>query len=409
MKAFPSPCTHLSKLLTRYENVSLTAPGAIKNGGSVMSKKDNSPSIEKHDSKLNIFQRMIEVQKLVQSVDKNETVKMSETDKGYKAVTHDDVAAALHLPLAQCGVFMLPDIESFETTQFDKVNRYGSPVTWYRTDIKILVKWVNVDNPEDFITSRGAAFALDTSDKSFAKAYSLALKIVLLKVHLLESRDGEEQRPFDEQNAQQKQKNNQNQNQQSQPPKAKDEQRENKPQAPGDVIYPFESSIKGKKIGDVDSETLQKASAWLKGELAKDPKPKNVKQIAFIYAQVKAVLIDRNPPPPDDIPENINATTGEFLPEDESQKSPDVENESQDTGAKAPDPSDYVLPKIEGLDLGDLPGKRLGQISEKELRLVVRTLDAEMKKGPKSGLSTAVGFEIRNQITTFFKSMDMSL
>ena len=186
-------------------------------------------------------------------------------------------------------------------------------------------------------------------------------------------------------------------------------QAENKPQAPADVIYPFESSIKGKKIGDVDSETLQKASAWLKGELAKDPKPNNLKQIAFIYAQVKAVLIDRNPPPPDDIPENINATTGEFLPEDESQKSPDVENESQDTGAKAPDPSDYVIPKVEGLDLGDLTGKRLGQISEKELRAVVKEIDASMKKGPGKGVSAFDGYGIRNAIVSFFKSMDMSL
>lgn len=157
------------------------------------------------NTSLNIYQRMIAVQKAVKTVLKNETVKMSENDKGYKAVTHDDVAAVLHLPLAEAGIVLLPDIEKYSTSSFDKVNQWGKTVTWYRTDIDITCKWINADKPEDFITSKGAAFALDTSDKSFAKAYSLAMKIVLLKVHLLESKDGEENRPFDEHNTPDKQ------------------------------------------------------------------------------------------------------------------------------------------------------------------------------------------------------------
>ena len=148
----------------------------------------------------NIYQRFIEVQKRVTSVNKNETVKMFENDKGYKAVSHDDVASALHGPLADAGIVMIPDVAAYENTSFEKPNKYGTMVTWYRTDIKIVVKWINADDPNDFFISQGAAFALDTSDKSFAKAYSLALKIVLLKVHLLESRDDEEQRPYDQQN-----------------------------------------------------------------------------------------------------------------------------------------------------------------------------------------------------------------
>lgn len=368
-----------------------------------MSKKqDNAPAIqENHDPKKNIFQRMIEVQKLVTSVDKNETVKMHENDRGYKAVTHDDVAAALHLPLAQCGVFMLPDIEKYETSSFDKVNQYGKSVTWYRTDIEIKVQWINVDKPEEFITSKGAAFALDTSDKSFAKAYSLALKIVLLKVHLLESRDGEEQRPFDEQNNENKKgKGNQNQDQNNnQQSKPQGEQKPKDPVSPKDVVMPF-GQAQGKKLGDLDTATLEKAAGWLKSEMAKDPKPKNIKQIAFIYAQVKAVLIDRNPPPPqkDDIPENMNQSTGEVPPEDESQLFP-----PDDTSGPSID--DYMIPKgiLPALDgIAEIPLKK---ISEKELRAVQKILDDEMKKGPKSNISTVVGFEIRNKITEFFKSM----
>lgn len=151
-------------------------------------------------SEKNIYQRFIEVQKKVKSVQKSETVKMNERDKGYKAVSHDDVAALLHLPLAEAGIVLLPTVKSYSTDTFEitkKGDRGEYVQRWYRTDIEITVKWINADKPDEFIESMGAAFALDTSDKSFAKAYSLALKIVLLKVHLLESRDGEEERVFE--------------------------------------------------------------------------------------------------------------------------------------------------------------------------------------------------------------------
>lgn len=376
-----------------------------------MSKKDTATPIAKaeikenqtkHDPSLNIFQRMIEVQKLVTTVDKNSTVKMSENDRGYKATTHDDVAGALHLPLAQCGVFMLPDIEKYTVSQFDKANQWGKIVTWYRTDMDILVKWINVDKPEEFITSKGASFALDTSDKSFAKAYSLALKIVLLKVHLLESRDGEENRPFDEANGGEKAgkgEPRQNNQRQEQGPKPQTQTQEK--QAPKDIVYPFESSIKGKKIGDVESATLDKAKDWLKSEMAKEPKVADHKRKAFIYSQVKAVLLERNPtpPPPDDIPENNLNQTPTSNPEDESQLFPP---DDADTG---PSVDDYEIPKglIPALD--DLAGRPLKKISEGELREAIKIIDTEMKKGPNGGLSAAVGFEVRGKINEFFKSM----
>lgn len=387
-----------------------------KDNASAISAKDQNAIKEKHDPSLNIFQRMIEVQKLVQTVDKNSTVKMSENDKGYKATTHDDVAAALHLPLAQCGVFMLPDIEKYSVSSFEKANQWGKVVTWYRTDMDIIVKWINVDKPEDVITSKGAAFALDTSDKSFAKAYSLALKIVLLKVHLLESRDGEENRPFDEANGGEKfgKGENRQNNSQNQKPKNDAPPKPKEALAPKDVIYPFESSIKGKKIGDVETATLEKASGWLKEQMALEPKPKKMSQIAFIYSQVKAVLIDRNPPAPDpkdDIPENVDPKTGEVadpFPPDDVQFTPEEGSQERQTKKNQPDPADYVIPQIKGLELSDLVGKPLKKISEGELRAAIKMIDSHMKTVPPP---TNIGeiFTVRTSITSFLNSVGVSL
>jgi len=103
------------------------------------------------------------------------------------------------LPLAEAGIILLPNVIDHKFTEFEiekKGDRGNYKQYWYRTDLKIKVKWINADNPSDFIESDSAAFALDTSDKGFAKAYSLALKIALLKVHLLESYDEEEKREF---------------------------------------------------------------------------------------------------------------------------------------------------------------------------------------------------------------------
>lgn len=266
----------------------------------------------------NIYQRMVEVQKVVTSVQKNEVVKMHDNDRGYKAVTHDDVAAALHKPLADCGVFMLPDIESFETTQFDKTNQYGKTVTWYRTDIKILVKWVNVDSPEDFIQSRGAAFALDTSDKSFAKAYSLALKIVLLKVHLLESRDGEEERIFENEQGHQTQKNQPPKNTQKQqappapkaqsatkpapkvdeltqpfPPDETAKPQDEKvidPKDPGEFVVLFGNKTTGKKIRQIDEATLKEMLKYTEGQLKIVPPVNNMNHLFQFQMDAKKFL-----------------------------------------------------------------------------------------------------------------------
>lgn len=392
-----------------------------------MSKKDSTQSIaqnqepvpkQKHDSTLNIYQRMIEVQKLVTTVDKNSTVKMSDNDKGYKATTHDDVAGALHLPLAQCGVFMLPDIVSFKTEQFDKVNQWGKTVTWYRTDLEILVKWINVDKPDDFITAKGASFALDTSDKSFAKAYSLALKIVLLKVHLLESRDGEENRPFDEANGGDKAGKGESKKPQSpsnqQAPATKSQTPPTLPKekvavAPKDVIYPFESSIKSQKIGDVDTATLEKAKAWLKSQMALDPKPANMAQIAFIYSQVKAVLIERTPPEPPPEPAKAPEETPDLFPPDDIQFTPEEGSQERQTKRNQPDPAEYVIPNIKALDdVSEFFGKPLGKIGEGDLRKIVKALDSVMKTvPPPSNLGELFG--VRTSISSFFISMGLKL
>jgi len=360
----------------------------------------------------NIYQRILEVQKLVTTVDKNTTVKMSENDRGYKATTHDDVAGALHLPLAQCGVVMLPDIVSYQTNSFDKTNQYGKIVTWYRTDLEILVKWINADKPDDFFTSRGASFALDTSDKSFAKAYSLALKIVLLKVHLLESRDNEESRPFDEANGgvngsheapRQQVKNEQPLAKEKKAPKIVD---------PGDYPMPTGSKdVKGKKLKDLPVETIHSIRTWCQSELETNPKNLDAKLLlGKVMLYINAAGLDNPPPPP---PDKMPA------PEDESQENPKDElvgaaedllkaldaHESKSIRTKENDPADFVIKLALGDDI-EVLGKPLKMIPEKNIKKYLKAVEAAMLVTPRPGNLTEL-LEIKGQIGQFLRSMEI--
>lgn len=311
-------------------------------------------------SQLNIYQRLIEVQKKVLSVQKNETVKMYENDKGYKAVTHDDVAAALHLPLAEAGIVLLPNVISYTATEFDVTkakNGQSYVQKWYRTDIEVNVQWVNADNPDDRVGSTGHAFALDTSDKSYAKAYSLALKVILLKFHLLESRDGEESREFEKDQARQ-QAVNKNTNRGIVHSK--------------DFVMPI-GQVKGKKLGDLTAEQLIGIRKWTRSQFKLNPKPQNISQISDIHNHVKKLMGERSIEMPPEEPENP------FEQFAETEEKPPIENKAPDD-----DIGDYVIklntiPEIEGLR-----GQKLKSIPDDILADVVKILDAEMQKIPKA-------------------------
>lgn len=348
----------------------------------------------------NIYQRMADVQKKVQTVFKNETVKMYENDKGYKAVTHDDVAAALHTPLAECGIFMLPDVLDYSTTQFDKENQYKKNVTWYRTDIKIKCKWINIDKPDDFIESSGGAFALDTSDKSYAKAYSLALKIILLKVHLLESKDGEEQRPFDEQNGNNKQANQQQRQQnQSQNSVNSKQQSGQRHQTQGEQHQASQTNKTNQTTSNMsppkmtEDQSEQIANLMIKHSL--DGKDIENFFLTAFAAKTDAVTFGQA----DYLIKMLAVDVFSSL--DLSLAAGDLKAKRE---ARNQDPADYVIDdRI--LSEGYLfKGKKLRQIDEKSIKAFIEATDQDLKSEPKPPEYKLI-FEANFKAKSFLKSM----
>lgn len=270
---------------------------------------------EKSSQVKNVYQRLIEVQKVVQSVKKNETVETGQ-GKSYKGVSHDDVAALLHMPLAEAGIAVIPTVTDSITTEFELKNKYGDIKKWYKTDLQINVKYVNVDDPEDFFESNGKAFAIDSGDKGPAKAYSLALKIILLKVHMLESYDQEEQRNFENENEKENQKKPIEKSSQLEKPKAKpknfapqsqshpetevqrfaDEtpppppQDHKKKDDPGHYVIPFGQNIAGKRVSELNETTLKEVLKWCEGQMKLSPPAKGLAVIIETQSKIKAFL-----------------------------------------------------------------------------------------------------------------------
>lgn len=94
----------------------------------------------------------------------------------YRFVGHDQVTAKVHPLLVKHGIAILPSIE--------KIEQSGN-----RTEVHLLVVFINSDCPTDCFTVRFVGYGIDSGDKGPGKAISYAYKYALLKVFCLETGD----------------------------------------------------------------------------------------------------------------------------------------------------------------------------------------------------------------------------
>ena len=144
----------------------------------------------------NLHQKINDIQKEVKSVFKGSRVSITQ-NSSYQAVSHDDVAALLHIPMAEAGIAVEVSMDSCEVVTVVKKTEYQGKVEEklsYMAKVCMLVTFVNSDNPEDRYIAKSFAYAFDSGDKAVGKACSMAVKYVYLKNFNLESTDDEESR-----------------------------------------------------------------------------------------------------------------------------------------------------------------------------------------------------------------------
>lgn len=145
--------------------------------------------IENTTVSLNIYQRIHAVMKEVSYVQKGE----KKVDDKYKFVSHDRVAEIVHEQAVKHGFIIVPDVVESSVEAYkavDKYNKDSGIKDIYIARVRINLRFINIDDPEDYFESKGwAGMGIDPQDKAVGKAISYAIKYGLLKVFVLETGD----------------------------------------------------------------------------------------------------------------------------------------------------------------------------------------------------------------------------
>ncbi len=130
--------------------------------------------------KLNIYQRLHEVMKAINYVQKES----KKVNNQYTFVSHDAVTAKIRQPLIDNGILPI-------------VRVVGHKQDGNRTEANIEVDFVNIDVPEERVTVPAFGYGIDPQDKGPGKAISYAFKYAVLKTFALETGDDPEKDMID--------------------------------------------------------------------------------------------------------------------------------------------------------------------------------------------------------------------
>ena len=140
-------------------------------------------------SALNIYQKLNEVRKVVEYIQK-EAKKPGGLP--YSAVRHDQVNEKLRPALIEQGIIAEPHLIKGKSVATGKATRSGSPFIRYEAVYDI--HFVNCDNPTERAIVTISAHAEDEGDKAPGKAISYAVKYAELKLFNISTGDDDEAR-----------------------------------------------------------------------------------------------------------------------------------------------------------------------------------------------------------------------
>lgn len=154
-------------------------------------------------SALNIHQRMAAITAELQTVAKNLNVETGK-GKGYKAVSERDVIDAVKPLEAKHGVYSYPASRRvLESAALESENEYNGRVTKKTTffeRIETVYRFVNTDDPTDFIETTTFAEGIDSQDKGSGKAMTYGDKYALMKAYKISTGDDPDQTASEETN-----------------------------------------------------------------------------------------------------------------------------------------------------------------------------------------------------------------
>ena len=143
---------------------------------------------------LNIYQKMLQATMNIDRVKKGLTIEAGKTKDGkvrtYKAVSEGDVLNAVKPIEIELGIFSFP-VKRIVIDSGDLVNDYGKTSKFMR--VETTFRFVNVDNPTEWVEVTTYGDGIDSGDKAPGKAMTYADKYALLKAYKIETGDDPDQ------------------------------------------------------------------------------------------------------------------------------------------------------------------------------------------------------------------------
>ena len=140
--------------------------------------------------KLNIYQKMLKATERISKVAKNLKVDISKSSS-YKAVSEADVLEAVKPIEIELGIYSYPvKREIIETNVLDTVKEYNGNRTESKQlfmRLEVTYRFVNVDNPADYIDIITYGDGVDSQDKAPGKSMTYADKYALLKAYKIQT------------------------------------------------------------------------------------------------------------------------------------------------------------------------------------------------------------------------------
>lgn len=143
-------------------------------------------------SDLNIYQRINLVMQEVIYIQKDKAV--TGGGQNYKAVTHDQVVAAVRASLVAHGIVIEPKQISGQFIVMRDVNAMPQPIKMGLYSGEYQIDFVNIDKPEDRTSVFTQAHASDNGDKAPGKAMTYAVKTAVVKQFYFETGEDDESR-----------------------------------------------------------------------------------------------------------------------------------------------------------------------------------------------------------------------
>lgn len=145
----------------------------------------------------NIFQKMAEITNELGTVSKNLNVEVSKT-ASYKAVSEVDILNAVKPLEYKHGVYSYPHETNIINQEIVTTKTQYGDRDYYFIRLERIYRFVNVEDPKDYIEVKSYGDGIDTGDKATGKAMTYADKYALMKAYKISTGDDPDKEASDE-------------------------------------------------------------------------------------------------------------------------------------------------------------------------------------------------------------------